>query len=1630
MKKITILSAAVLVSLAAVSCLKETSGPENAGTVLRASLAPTTKTALGEKEGTSWPNYWQAGDRISVNGVTSVALGAEADGKSTASFSFEGTLEAPYCAVYPADAVSAFSDGNATFTVPATQHYVAGSYDPAALIMGGKSTEEGVIDLAPCVSLFHLSLTGEPTETISRIRLTAAPDAALSGSFSTDFTAITPETVSNTVELVAETPVELPADFFICIASGLTGALTVDIFDTGGGRMSKSATIHSALAAGRVYSPPALAYEASSAGDFEIVAEHITSSTAVICWDDPENAYTVKVYADAGCTSLVDSYSIDAGNACWGGSSPRFCISGLAPGTTYYVVVSDDTAGTQSTVLPVTTAAFTIKEMSDSEAAVGDVLLAEDFGELRWDCDVIGGGVGWFPTNEARATSFGTVEIESFQAVATSSEKTLSGETQPVSLSRLAHWGQGASPNLYVHPGYIKLVGSSRVTHLVTPALDNIPSGMKATVEVEVTACAYFSASSSSYATMNAVVAVQKADDAFNELAGGGTNTLNLTANVQPVTLTEEVAWHTYTVTLSDVSRGDRLAFGAAADVTGNNARMNISDMKVTLTALEEDSSVRFIRDDATFLDFVDAVAAGEKTLSAVLVPENGDELTLSAATVAAFESIEGFEGTFDGNGKTLIGLTKPLFATLSGTVKDLTLDSAVSASDVDDSDWGILAKTLSDGSVTGCTVRGSITYAPEAAPSDKTHLGGLVGNWEGGSISDCCNCADVTYNGEGTAQVFIGGVVSNNEVSGKTLSDCHSTAGTLTYDGATYGGNLYIGGVVGYSNRPVSGCTNVMTVTVGGAFTRTSNNFNAFGGIVGSMSANQPITDCLNTGDVACDQQISGSNGYTYVGGIAGRTQGNIADSSNGGTVTFSGKNDAQNPFIGGIVGDTPDSGSISVSGKHSSAPATNYGNVVVNTTTQSKKYLYVGGVVGRLRCAVTATNAGRIEVASLTCTSLYLGGVAGSGTTANASVGSGSANLAEGDITVSGLTSNQNSFIGGVAGHLENAACSITGCTNDGDVVLTDGSKASRSLFVGGVLGRAHCPVSDCTNNGTVSNAAPMVGGADYYMQIGGVVGYNNSGAPISNCHNTGEVTNTANSGSYLYVGGITSESDAAISGCDNTGPVSNSGNSGAGKWISVGGIVGQNSADITSSSNGTASENGGTVSNSGTAAEDVNLGGVVGCNSGKTLTSCFNKGAVTNSGNSNEGYNVSVGGLVGWSSANSVYVTCHNSGPVTNSGNGSNTGAPGARVGGLVASASGANTLSGSETEYNYNEGILLENSESLIAAVGGICGWANNASGDFNYCRNLEDGDITVAKGTYKYLYIGGILACADKTPSFSYTKNAGNITITGITLSEAAYIGGINGGFLANGTQTITGCENTGDITCENTGGNGGNMQATAIDNPDGKGVMTYIGGIAGVSGNGSAKTGKTFTNCINRGAISVYNQLPTRLGGCLGYANINPDGCENHGKIVYYRFDPKAWKNNGGVGGVVGYMNIETAANLTNTGGVQTTGSSPNCYTGGIIGHEGGNMTTMVGCKVGKSGINIVGAGAHAFGSTCAGLFVASKTAKEWTFTDCKVIIGTKCQGEPVTDENMAIAVVGRNHATATNGLPELVTSF
>ena len=856
----------------------------------------------------------------------------------------------------------------------------------------------------------------------------------------------------------------------------------------------------------------------------------------------------------------------------------------------------------------------------------------------------------------------------------------------------------------------------------------------------------------------------------------------------------------------------------------------------------------------------------------------------------------------------------------------------------------GAIGRIRSSKSYSGISNYGTVNVAINGAP---IHAGGVLGrNNEGAVITEFVNGGDVLCSSNGTSTAFIGGVVASAE--SVALSSCSSTGGSVRFTGTNPAGNLYIGGVVGFATKPVSDCSNAASVEVGGTFSPAGNSYYATGGVIGSQSADQTLSNCVNSGAVTYNGDIS-DKGYTYLGGVAGRSAGPIVGGGNSGTVTFAGRSAAQNPFIGGIVGTTV---APSETGSQDRImDVVNSGSVVLNTTTQTNKYFYVGGVVGRMLTGnLRATNRGTLTVTQIQCTRLYLGGVAG--INSNGTILSGTANEATGDITVSGLTSTDADWIAGVVGHNDG---SLTGASNAGDVTVTSVPVLSNMIRVAGVTAQAtRTAVSGCSNSGNISNASNTA--TDRDIQMGGVFGKN----------------------------------EVNVSGCTNSGTITNIGASGC----------------------------------------DVCIGGVTGNNGGMTMTACYNTGAVVNGGT---GGIIAIAGVAGWSGANSVYASaCYNTGAISNTGVASNNLA-GVRMGGVVGSTDGLNTLTGTASSYCYNDGTITENSESSYLAVGGVVGFSDNSGNDMAYAKNKGNGDITLSNLHYNS-YIGGILGMAQAACTMDYADNAGDLNFDDVTVSHQIWIGGVLGGFNASNSDTknaeveINYCTNSGNINCPNRDGNGGNMKAASQNVT----AYSYIGGISGTGDNYY----KSFLNCSNTGNISFYNQFKVRLGGVCAYSNVNPTGSSCEATITYYRYDPMDIKSKdvdskgntksyGDVGGVVGYMNIPTVSELSFYGRLQTTGSSPNCYTGGIVGHVGDNTNCFSDCFIQST--NVVGAGAKAFGSTAAGLFAADGSANAWSFPGCYIATGSYCQTILVSEDKFGDMLIGRNKATSITDAPEII---
>lgn len=255
MKKVFYCIAALLLF---ASCTRENEAPDSvSGEVVVFTAGIDTKTSFGEKTGNTYPNLWSAGDVISVNGVESIPLGDEYDGASSAVFSVLG-VEAPYRAVYPASALSDYSDGDATFVIPSEQAWKSNTYDPAAFLVT-TVTNNTSLAFGAQVSMLKVTPKAADGVMIRSIKLIAADEsAALSGEFTSDFESLSPVQgrSSRSVTMSSATGVPAGEPWIICFApTDFTGAgFDLVITDTEGGRMVKSVNPGKPYVAGKIYS--------------------------------------------------------------------------------------------------------------------------------------------------------------------------------------------------------------------------------------------------------------------------------------------------------------------------------------------------------------------------------------------------------------------------------------------------------------------------------------------------------------------------------------------------------------------------------------------------------------------------------------------------------------------------------------------------------------------------------------------------------------------------------------------------------------------------------------------------------------------------------------------------------------------------------------------------------------------------------------------------------------------------------------------------------------------------------------------------------------------------------------------------------------------------------------------------------------------------------------------------------------------------------------------------------------------------------------------------------------------------------------------------------------------------------
>ncbi|MBR2987802.1 MAG: hypothetical protein IKC63_07255 [Clostridia bacterium] len=158
----------------------------------------------------------------------------------------------------------------------------------------------------------------------------------------------------------------------------------------------------------------------------------------------------------------------------------------------------------------------------------------------------------------------------------------------------------------------------------------------------------------------------------------------------------------------------------------------------------------------------------------------------------ADFTTIPSFTGTLDGNGKTVSGITKPLFGTLAGTVKNLTLEGNITATG---DTAALVCQAGGD-----LTVEGVINKVTINASSG--YAGGILarlGNEYDVVIRHTKNMADIT--GGSVVGGLVGGVLNSSTKNYATLTlDSVENHGKITSTVAE--SNVGTGGIVGYTGK------------------------------------------------------------------------------------------------------------------------------------------------------------------------------------------------------------------------------------------------------------------------------------------------------------------------------------------------------------------------------------------------------------------------------------------------------------------------------------------------------------------------------------------------------------------------------------------------------------------------------------------------------------------------------------------------------------------------------------------------------------------------------------------------------------------------------------------------------------
>jgi len=483
----------------------------------------------------------------------------------------------------------------------------------------------------------------------------------------------------------------------------------------------------------------------------------------------------------------------------------------------------------------------------------------------------------------------------------------------------------------------------------------------------------------------------------------------------------------------------------------------------------------------------------------------NDIDFTGKEFTPLAFDGATYFNGTLDGKGHTVKGISYKTTATYQGaikvigstaTVKNLTLSGEITSAFANTG--GFAAQIY--GSLSNCVNNIKVT-------STKATAGGFAATlYNTASLTKCVNKAAIA------AVSSVGGIAGTFDKDSKVvLTECAN-------EGLIKGNSnsAYVGGMVGTAYpSTLKDCVNSGEITV----TNTANQSFAAGmiGYANGASKALPyeIEGCINSGNVTAKSGCAGI--VSNVNATAGNTVLHITGCENSGVITANASSNVSNSANAGIaalltpgsyIRDSHNKGRIDVAvntytggiaGYARTAPSNAANGILIsgcsNTAEVSGRSYNVGGIMGNVAAYTTVENCfntGKVSNNGTTSSTGYgTGGVAGALTNVNGKI-TGCWNSGN----ISGLNR-----VGGIVG-MNAQKANVTECFNTGDIsstTQTAGTTGTSGYGIGGIAGQGASVFSKCVNFGTVSGAS----------RVGGVIGVpSKNNTQLSDSYNAGKI------------------------------------------------------------------------------------------------------------------------------------------------------------------------------------------------------------------------------------------------------------------------------------------------------------------------------------------------------------------------------------------------------------------------------------------------------------------------------------------------------------------------------------------